>query len=243
MKDGYRYIDGKLEITDYSDNGVRELEYRHYQDNIDEILITENTIEELYKMKDEKEKDIKKDKDYIYKCKEGILTIGAGILFFTFFLGGPLSIILHLVGINYWITFLCTFIIISLFKYKFGISILKEEIKKFGRVIKGEELVLKTIKEELRKNKELLKELKNNMTSTKEDEIKNDSSYRQLNYVEKLEELKKELDLYYCVGFYESEMIESYNNGTLDTLEEKGFEKEEVKTLKRILAKRLNQEK
>ena len=51
MKDGYRYIDGKLEITDYSDNGIRELEYRHYQDNIEEILITENTIEELWKEK------------------------------------------------------------------------------------------------------------------------------------------------------------------------------------------------
>lgn len=245
MKDGYRYIDGKLEITDYSDNGVRELEYRHYQDNIDEILITENTIEELYKMKDEKEKNIEENKDYIYECKQLIPSLWICILVLTFFFSAGFSVILNLLslGINYWITFLCTFAIISLFGNKFVLSELKQEKEDYERVIKGEELVLKTIKEELRKNKELLKELKNNMTSTKEDEIKNDSSYRQLNYVEKLEELKKELDLYYCVGFYESEMIESYNNGTLDTLEEKGFKKEEVKTLKRILAKRLNQEK
>lgn len=77
------------------------------------------------------------------------------------------------------------------------------------------------------------------MTRDREDEIKNDSSYKQLRYVEKTEQLKKEIELYYYIGAYENEIIENYKN---DTLEENGFKEEEVKVLKRILEKRVNQE-
>lgn len=242
MKDGYRYIDGKLEITDYSDNGIRELEYRHYQDNIEEILITENTIEELHKIKEEKKNSIKESENKLSECKGLIPAIWFCVLALTFFFGGSASVVLNLLlAINHWSTIICSFIIISLIFKEIAISPLKEEIEDLTRVINGEELALEETKEELRKNKELLKVLKNNMTRDKEDEIKNDSSYKQLNYVEKLEQLEKELDLYYCVGFYENEMIENYKNNTLDELEEKGFEKEEIKTLKRILEKRVNQ--
>lgn len=243
MKDGYRYIDGKIEITDYSDNGIRELEHRHYQDNIEEILITENTIEELQKRKDEKKKSIVETKNKLLECKGLIPALWFCIFAITLIFGGGISVILNLLlAINNWITIICSFFIIRLIFNKTVISPLKEEIKILYRVINGEELTLEEIKEELSKNKELLKALKDNMTRDKEDEIKNDTSYKQLNYVEKLEQLNEELDLCYCVGFYENEMIEKYKNNTLDELEEKGIEKKQIKTLKRILEKRLNKE-
>lgn len=240
MKDGYRYVDGKLEITDYSDNGIRELEYRHYQDNIEEILITENTIEELQKRKEETKKDIEENINEISERKGLIPVTWVCILAITLVFGGSISVILNLLlAINNWSTILCSFIIISIIFNKIVISPLKKEIKELTRDFNGNKITLQAIKEELSKNKELLKVLKANMTRDREDEIKNDSSYRQLSYVEKLEQLNKELDLYYCVGFYENEMIENYKN---DTLEENGFKEEEVKVLKRILEKRVNQE-
>lgn len=243
MKDGYRYIDGKIEITDYSDNGTRELEHRHYQDNIEEILITENTIEELQKRKDETKKDIEENINEISERKGLIPATWVCILAITLVFGGSISVILNLLlAINNWSTIICSFIIISIIFNKIVISPLKEEIKELTRDLNGNKLTLQAIKEELGKNKEMLKVLKANMTRDREDEIKNDSSYRQLSYVEKLEQLNKELDLYYCVGFYENEMIENYKNDTLDALEENGFEKEQIKTLKRILEKRVNLE-
>ena len=47
MKDGYRYQDGKVFVTDYSNGMERDVQIRHYQDNIEEILITENVLEKL----------------------------------------------------------------------------------------------------------------------------------------------------------------------------------------------------
>lgn len=240
MKDGYRYVDGKLEITDYSDNGIRELEYRHYQDNIEEILTTENTIEELYKMKEEKETSIDEKQYKIYKCKMEIYGCIWCIILSTIVFGGLFSVILNLLlAINNLITIIFSLIMFSFVLNKTNISPEKEKIEDLTRTINGEELVLETIKKEITKNKELLKVLKDDMVRDKENEIKNDSSYKQLNYVQKLEELKKEIELYYYIGAYENEMIENYKN---DTLEENGFKEEEVKVLKRILEKRVNQE-
>jgi len=237
MKDGYRYKDGRLEITDYSDNGIREVEYRHYQDNIDEILITENTIEELNKMKEEHNSIIEKNKAYISQCKGLIPIMFLCMFFLTMLFGGGLSVILKIsLEVNYWVTIVSTFIALNFGGMYFS-SLIKEEIKKYKRVLAGEELVLKTIKEELNRNKILLKDLKNDMTRNRVNEIENDFSYKQLDYVGKLEELKKELELYYFVGAYESEMIDSYKT---DTLDEKGFETEEIKILQRILEKKVS---
>ena len=238
MKDGYRYIDGKIEIADYSNNGMRELEYRHYQDNIEEILITENTIEELYKMKDEKEKYINETYYLIYEYKDEIKACLKCILLSTIVFGGLFSILINLLlSINNLITIIFSSIIFSILLNKYHILPLKEKIKDLTKSINGNKLVFETIKKEISKNKEKLKELKDNLIRDKESEIMNDSSYKQLNYVDKIKELKKEIELYYYIGAYGNEIIENCKN---NTLEEKGFKEEEIKVLKRILEKRIN---
>lgn len=47
MKDGYRYKDGKIIVSDYNpiNGNVRQEIEREYQDNIKNVLITENIIE------------------------------------------------------------------------------------------------------------------------------------------------------------------------------------------------------
>lgn len=241
MKDGYRYKDGVLEIADYGDNSIREVEYRDYQDNIDELLIVENMIEELYKMKEVNDNNINRNIDYISKYKSLIPIIYGFTLCFSFLFGGFFSGYLNFsLGISKIIMIGSTFIVTALFAHKFFISNVKDEIKIYERLINGEELVLEMIKDKLRENKELLKILKEDVTRFKEEEIKNNFSYKQLDYVDKLNDLKKELDLYYYIGADENKMVEFYNN---DTFSEHGFNEDEVKILKRILDKRVSQNK
>lgn len=75
MKDGYRYKDGKIIVSDYnSDNGnVRQEIEREYQDNISDVLITENVIEYLNYLKKQasvSEYTIKKIEEEILRQEE-----------------------------------------------------------------------------------------------------------------------------------------------------------------------------
>ena len=55
MKDGYRYKDGKIIVSDYNaiNGNVRTEMEREYQDNIEKVLITENIIEYFEPLKNE----------------------------------------------------------------------------------------------------------------------------------------------------------------------------------------------
>ena len=124
MKDGYRYQDDKVLVTDYSNNSYRDIQVRHYQDNIDEILITENVLEDLDKLYDSIVEVINEDNYNIIRLKNEVFSC----LAFYIFASVVISSVLLLFSIKIIISLL-GFGIVGGLIYKYGILPMINTIK------------------------------------------------------------------------------------------------------------------
>lgn len=217
MKDGYRYVNGKVFVTDYSNGNEREIEIRHYQDNIEEILITENILEKLnseYIKVNEIYKEGTKKLDYLKSTMRDAFMC---VFLMTFLFGGLISLLL-----SSWISLFLFFIVLLGIFYKVIIKHVMENIKELRNKLKGYKLTIGVIEKEKEKQMGKLKELKENITRKKIDNnsenIIQSGEYIQLDYVGKLKELREYLCSCYAVGYlYDclpNDIVDFVNNNT-----------------------------
>ncbi len=223
MKNEFVYGNGKVS---FYDDKTMKMEQRDYQDNISEVLATENIVEEL-----EKEKKIinnakakliepvtylKKQIDTFGKKK--MKKIGKRLLLFVLvnslisillFLGHPLS---DLAIILFWASNFILFLDLAdtIFTSKKEYI---QELDPYQQELDGylqEELSLNDM---LTEYKNRLKRLLNDKSTTHEEEMS--TELQTINYQENLKRQKRYLELMKICGKNKEHFIESYQNETL----------------------------
>lgn len=213
MKDGYRYKDGKIIVSDYSSyNGnIRTEMEREYQDNIKEILIAENMIEYFMGEKEKINETIKEQQNSIYAkkimmcikaipaifinaCLAGVLS---GIITLCLHFGGLLSMI-SLDTIRNLALIICSIPTVINYINK-TIKPINSDIKSLKKELSISEFALKEINTELERQHELLKKLNNDKRKDDEVSLAYDSEYKwttdyiRLDYVDKIHEASSNL--------------------------------------------------
>lgn len=213
MNDGYKYKNGKVIVSEYNaDNAnVREEKEREYQDNIEEILIAENMIEYFKELRKEVKEDIDRKKSSInaekismYICAIPAIfanaCIGGGIsatLKFCLNLGGLLSMI-SLDNIEQ-IAFLISTSGTVVYYINRIIKPTMENIQSLKKQINISEFTLKTINDEIEKQKELVKKLNRDKRKDNEQSLVYDSQYKwtsdyiRLDYVDQIDNIEENI--------------------------------------------------
>lgn len=225
MIDGYRTKDGKVIVVDYDIYNTGREKEREYQDNIEELLMAENVREFLYDYRSKVKESIGKNNHEIKEWKDerscriiviSVVTVLVGVISAIFkpvLLFGSI-----LIG--------------SILGIKFANDCTKM-IRYCERKLAGEELTLEGIEEEIEKNKIELRRLVNDKRVECEN-IKG-RNYVQLNYVQKLKELKDYLELWRVVGEGEEKLLRYDKRDKLYAKLADDFEQEDIKTMRRIL--------
>lgn len=176
MIDGYKYKDGKAIVVDYDKDNVKTIQERKYQDNIEELLMAENVREYLSNLKVDVENNVKQSKDEISEYTSNAVVMSLIV--------SAILLLLLLLLLNFTFVLGITSIVLVFF---FGTIVNVNNIKNISKLtkkIKGDNLVLEGIEEQLEKNKINLRRLENDDKIERED-IK-ENNYIQLNYVEEL---------------------------------------------------------
>ena len=197
--------------------------------NIEEILETENLIEELENSKKNHEESIglRKRAIKINNTNNILVVISSIIIGFIISLFIP-----NFIGNEFrmWITPLLmieTFGLLSPIIF----NNMKEN-KNMKNEICGSNLVLKKIDEQLEKNKELLISLNDNKTKENENKAKNMMQFKKINKLTKLKELREYLALYCSIGANQKEFKKYYKEDTIDYKLGEYFKQSEIETIK-----------
>lgn len=237
MKDGYRYEDGKVFVTDYSNGNERKIEIRHYQDNIDEILITENVLEKLNSEYNKMIDIYNEDNINLQGLKSAIPMAFLCVLMGTIIFGGLISLLF-----TSWLPLFLIFAILLGVVYKFSIINIIEEIKELKKTLNGYDFTIESMEKEIEKQMKKLKELEDNITREKIDNDNEDKNkiqrgeYIQLDYVGRLKELREYLSACYAVGCLQDYLPNSMNdfvNGNTKELSKDFVNFEKVKVLRK----------
>lgn len=236
MKDGrIIYYDEKVIVTDYGK--TIKSEDREYQDNIKEIIETENILEELFKEKCNLTKKIN-DNNLEIQYKKEINKV----LTYTLFLAPIFSAIVGSLidksllieeGLKVWQFLGMSGIILSVASFAPFINMFKKIIKIKIKENNGYNLEINEIEKELDKNKELLHQL--NLDKSKENYEENlKKQHEDIHniHLEKYKKIKDLLMLYYEIGENEKEFQKYYDKGMLDSKLEEAYESEEIDTIK-----------
>jgi len=237
MKDGYRYQDGKVFVTDYSNGNERKIEIRHYQDNIEEILITENVLEKLNSEYNKMIDIYNEDNINLQGLKSAIPMAFLCVLMGTVIFGGLISLLF-----TSWLPLFLIFAILLGVVYKFSIINIIEEIKELKKTLNGYDFTIESMEKEIEKQMKKLKELEDNITREKIDNDNEDKNriqsgeYIQLDYVDRLKELREYLSACYAVGCLQDYLPNSMNdfvNGNTKELSKDFVSFEKVKVLRK----------
>jgi len=213
MKDGYRYKDGKIIVSDYRayNGNIRTEMEREYQDNIKEILIAENMIEYFMGEKEKVNEEISDKRNSIYARKIMMYIKAFLAILVNSCLAGVLSAIitlcLHLGGLLSMISLdtikSLAFLICSsgtaVYYINKVIKPTRNEIKKLKQEVNISEFALKEINSELERQHELVKKLNNDKRKDNEVSLAYDSEYKwttdyiRLDYVDKIHEASSNL--------------------------------------------------
>ena len=228
MKEAYIYKNNKIIAADIVENKGTEVHYE-YQDNIEEILKTENLLEFLNIEKERISKellDIDKNIDYNENLKP---TIIASWLYYSLLSAGFGTII----GLftNIWLVVWILPLIISLICASTGIySEIKTDI--LNKNQKGLKLELQKINEQLNKNNTYLEKLKKDKRVSIEKAKEVSKKFNYVAYKEKLEELKKLLETYRLIGKNIELYKKYYKKGILEEKLQRTLEEEQIKLIK-----------
>lgn len=234
MKNGdILYLNGKVLVSDCKGDTIKLEEYE-YQDNIKEIVKTENIIEELETEKIELSKKLLDNYNNLTIDKKNFKQLVIVNTIISVILSVLLGVCVYTAG---WSIF---HIIASAIAglaapnafYGYFIYKLNEEIKKLEKDTRGFELSLNELKKEIANNKSLLNELINNKTKlnqTMAETKKHDNMYNL--HIEKLNKIKEKLLLYYEIGKNEKIFEEYVNKGNLEK-ETIGYTSDELEEIK-----------
>lgn len=226
MKEEYIYKNGKIKTIDY--NIIKkELTY-DYQDNINEILKTENIIEFLKKDKEIIKRDINNIKKQIKNNKKNIESIKN--------IWGFISILLTLFILKD-ITLFYTLFIINSCIFLTPILVFTDINRIHKKILNGNCTELEKIEKESKEYKEKLKELYENKTITETEIKKQENKVNYIKYKEELKDLKDCLRIYFCIGSNETKFKKYYDKNILDKKLNKEFNINERKLIKRYFDK------
>lgn len=229
MKEKYIYKDGKINAVDYNIIGI-DISYE-YQDNIGEILKTENIIEFLEKNKNVIKRDIRELCNSIKRNNkkmdllEKILVINS-IVSALFLVLNPIIFI--------------SFYVLTLGICLVYLSVFSSINNKYIKIINGNRLELKELEKELVKNKKYLIKLYKNKAIT-EEKIKGiENKVNFVRYREYLKELRKYLKMHFYIGSNEKEFEKYYKDGSIDKKLEKEYDNDEIKLIKKYFDNKKN---
>ncbi len=231
MKEAYIYKDNKVTVADITENECVEVKY-NYQDNIEEILKTENILEYLSSEK-EKINETLDSIDKQIKTNEKTFPIIIASWFYYGFLSVGFGAIIGLFT-NIWIvvwalplliSIICT---ITAFYNEISTNILLNQQKGF-------KLVLQKIHEQLNKNKTYLEKLKKDKKTTQERLNEISKKFNYIDYKSKLEELKKYLETYKMIGENIELYKKYYKKGILEEKLSYKLEEEQIKLIKKYI--------
>jgi len=219
MKEKYIYENGKVFVVDQKENKGADLNKLEYQDNIEEIFITENIIEELRKEYSETKEIIESTKKTINArsySKAAIVIAGISSLF---------AITGYLASFNP--TLLSVPFVPGFFSYIIFFVIIFKNKQNAKKQLNGFNLELNKTIDEISDYEKKLQQLKNDRSKKNETNMKNEVI--SISHKEQLEELKHILNLYYNIGYYEKAFSEKYEKDQIDTqLHESFSEKDKV---------------
>lgn len=218
MNKEYMYVDGKVVIL--NENGMKTPIV--YCDNIEDILITENLIEELEKKVDENQKKIERINSY--NCSKiniimPVLLFSIGSIVIPIFLTplfGTNEIVETIFGTMHLSTLISTVLtpVFSFFGVMESLSLNLRD-KNFKKEKKGYEGEIEFLLKELNSKKERLCKLQNEKNKTKESEFSKNSFSKKINDKDQLELLKTLSSFYYNCGVNEKRYLKYKENGTL----------------------------
>lgn len=233
MKEAYIYKDEQIIVADIKEDKCVEVKYG-YQDNIEEVLKTENILEFLNIEKERISKELL-DIDKKRTNTENLTpTIIASWIYYSLLSVGFGTII----GLftNIWLIVWLLLLIISLIcassaiYNEINISILNKKQK-------GYKLELQKIHEQLNKNKTYLEKLKNDKRISLEKTNKVSKKFNYVEYKEKLEELKKYLETYKLIGKNIELYKKYYKKGILNERLNKILENDQIELIKKYIKK------
>lgn len=231
MKEAYVYKDNKIIAADLVENAGTEVQY-DYQDNIEEIMKTENILEYLETEKVELTKKINNLNKRIKKNNKSLshyLAIWVYYSFMSIGLGTFIGIISN-IWIVTWILPLLITIIYSIFII---FTVINTNIS--IRHQKCHQLELEKIEEKIKENETLLETLRidKRVSETKINEIKNKFNY--VKYKEKLNKLKKYLETYRLIGKNIELYNKYYKKGILEEKLNNSLAEEQIKLIKKYI--------
>lgn len=213
MKDGYKYKDGKIIVSNYdSDNGnLRQEIEREYQDNIEDVLITENVIEYFNNLKEDVKIDLE-DKNisilankitmyikvfiaiFISSASAGVLS---AIIKVCLLLSGNLPM-LSIDIIKLLAIIICSSITIPVYIKKV-VKPAINSIKTLKKEVETLKLTIKEIEEEISRQEKLVENLNSDKRKDNKESLAYDSKcnwvtdYIRLDYVNKINELEENI--------------------------------------------------
>lgn len=242
MRESYKYENGKVKIIDYDFDENRKIIEKEYQDNIEDILDVENEIEYLgfnissaFYEKKENEDDLKKIRSK--KRKTAIISLIVPNL---------LAYIINYMNIDFSFNIFNKFITSGITEketlvFIFSSTLIYYSYKMVNYSLK--ERNIRLVLEALNLNIEMLEELltirKNklkvlNALKEKNNEKKiNDNKYINIDYKEKLKELREELIICIEIAARYDELLNYYNNNCLEEYLSEEYNKNEIEIIKK----------
>ena len=220
MKDKFIYKDGLIYTNDKKNKKVEEFKTYKYQDNISDILATENVLEYLENNKNNILKNNTKILNKYIKTQERTMIFFA-IIIFCLLLSIPFINLLNVI-ISILSILLCggaLYFLANRIEKNFD----KKKNYNFGKLDK--------INEEININLKKLLELDMNQKKELEDNYK-DKGVVKVNYKEKLIELRELIELYGHIASNKDKYQKYYDKGIIDKKLHKEYNEEERKLIK-----------
>ena len=227
MNKTYIYIDDLVEVK----NEFNETKILNYSDNIEEILITENVIEqiELEQIKLLNEKNHNENISYklLKKCIFTLLSIPIVLIVLPFITGIIKLNTLPITACLLAITISTSLSVFLIYKYN-----------KTNKINVGIDYGLNYLENNLNNEKQKLVQLKQNIN--KQDNIINTSVSKIVDDIEELKRLKETLLLYYDCGYHQDKYLKYLKQGELKDKLLKYYNEEQIKMAEECLKNKAN---
>ena len=226
MKESYKYEDGIVKIVDYDNDDNKKIIKREYQDNIEDILIIENEIEEL---ENNKEAVLEDANDYNDKIKI-ISKNKRRTALKCLIIPNVLRYIINFINLDLGLEIfnkiyeynsitekeILLFIFSStLVYYTFEMINYNLAQKHVNRNLNILNLDIEILNEMIQKRKNKLKDLNDIKQKNNEKEL-NTNSYINIDYKEKLKDLRNDLRIYSELTNRYDEFLKYYNENSLE---------------------------
>lgn len=212
MKEYYEYNNGNYKVTDIK-NVTKTEEIYPLKNNIEEILITENLIEDLEKRQDEILESYKTEWNKYIKDNNRIFSLVAlKFLIIALICMAVIGLIPSFIP-KLTISILMSLILSGTTAYN-GYKKIKKSSNNYNKILNGKKLEMNKVNKLLNEKTIYLESIIKDKSKVNVEKIPTDQM--KVNYKEQLKNLKNYLELYYLIGYNEKEYENYYNQGSID---------------------------